>query len=195
MREKALTEGGVDPESFRPRSIADLDFEPFARESVQVRNFDCGEPPLNDFLNTEEVEQYENASAGRTTLVFYRGELVGYYTLCPAELKSDLVQTHKSFSKIQELNLEAYPAWKIGRFAVQTKWQGTGVAQLIIKRVVGEIKHLARSAAIRLIILEAKPIPRTIRFYERVGFEFVIDVHRNKKRRNRTMFMDLHKIP
>lgn len=185
---------GVDPDVYRPHSIADLDFEPFSKESHQVRNFDCGEEPLNEFLNTEEVEDYEEARAGKTTLVFFKGELVGYYTLCPGELKSDLVETHRSFSKSQELRLEAYPAWKIGRFAVQKKWQGTGVAQLMIKRVVGEIQHIARSAAIRLIILEAKPIERTIRFYERAGFSFVVEVHRNKKRRNKTMFLDLNHL-
>lgn len=195
MTKRPPSDEGVDPESFRPHAIADLDFEEFSTDTAQVRDFDCGQPPLNDFLNTSEVADYQKASAGRTTLVFFRGELVGYYTLCPAELKSELVETHKSFSKSQELHLEAYPAWKIGRFAVQKKWHRKGVGRLMMRRVMGQIKAIARTAAIRLVILETKPDPNTIAFYESVGFEFVTATHGNKKRRNRTMFIDLHKVP
>lgn len=195
MTSRQPPDQGVDPEVFRPHKVADLDFEEFSTDTHQVKNFDCGQTPLNDFLNTREVADYQKASAGKTTLVFFRGELVGYYTLCPAELKSDLVETHKSFSKSQELHLEAYPAWKIGRFAVQKKWHRKGVGRLIVRRIMGEIKAIARTAAIRLVILETKPLPETISFYESVGFEFVTMTHGNKKRRNRTMFIDLHKVP
>ena len=62
----------VDPEL--------LSYEPF-RERGQVRRFSCGEPDLDSFLNTREVEEYEHENLGRTTLVYYNGQFVVYYTI------------------------------------------------------------------------------------------------------------------
>lgn len=45
---------------------------------------------------------------------------------------------------------------------------------------------------VRLIILQAKP--ESIQFYERCGFQLTFETKREKRRRNRTMFLDLHAI-
>lgn len=47
-------------------SEKDLRFEPFT-ETVQVRSFDSGSKPLDDFLNTEEVAEYQREGRGVTT--------------------------------------------------------------------------------------------------------------------------------
>lgn len=65
----------------------DLRYEPFVAETLQVRNFDSGEPDLDEFLNTTEVEEYQAQKLGVTTLVYYKGELVGFFTTSSADLR------------------------------------------------------------------------------------------------------------
>ncbi len=71
-----------------------LRYEPF-QDRGQVSRFDCGEAPLNDSLNTDEVEEYEREKLGSTWLVFYQGELVAYYAIGTDSLRRGYVDAKK----------------------------------------------------------------------------------------------------
>lgn len=68
-----------------------LRIEPFL-ETQRVRSFDCGNADLNDFLNTEEVENYEKEGLGRTYLVFYDGDAVAYFTISSDGLRVEYLK-------------------------------------------------------------------------------------------------------
>lgn len=169
-----------------------LRFEPF-RERGQVRKFDSGEPDLDDFLNTEEVEEYERDNLGHTTLVFYDGELVAYYTISSDGLRAEYVDARKlsaSHVKKSAQRIEVYPALKIGRFAVQRNWQSRGIGRLLIRRIAAIA--VTTQPAVRLITLNAKP--KAIPFYQKAGFVLTNEVHRERGRINRTMYLDVLSI-
>lgn len=161
-------------------------------ETQRVRSFDCGNPDLNDFLNTEEVERYEAEGLGRTYLVFYDGQVIAYFTISADGLRVEYLRTWKSFSRFGEMRLEAIPAIKIGRLAVPREWQNRGAGRLIMKYIVGLALEQGVGAAARLLVLQAEPEAES--FYRKCGFEFAVETRRERGRRKRTMFFDLNEV-
>ena len=166
--------------------------QPF-HETHKVNLFSCGNKELDDFLTSHEVKEYEKQRFGKTTLVFYEGDLVAYYTLSGSALRIELLQTHKSFSKPHEFSLNSIPALMVGRFAVDKKWQGKGIGRELMKIIVGQCLYKQDSIATRLIIVEAKE--NAFDFYKKMGFEFTTETRRERGKQQvygtRTMFFDL----
>ncbi len=171
---------GVDPARFR--------VEPF-HETQRVKGFTCGNKDLDDFLNTKEVEEFDEAGLGKTYLVFYDGELIAYYTISNDSLRAEYLKTVKSFSKAAEEKVEAFPAVKIGRLAVAKAWQSRGVGRHLLADIAAEALFQGQRSGVRLLILEAKP--DAIPFYEKCGFKLTRETKRERNRKNRTMFLDL----
>ena len=169
-------------------TIHDLDIEPF-RETQQVQAFDCGNKDLNDFLTTEEVRRYEQERVGRTYLVFHKGDLAAYFTVSQGGLRAEYLKTWKSFSRMAEMRLEAIPALTIGRLAVDVRRQKRGIGRALVNFIAGMALEAQGKIAVRLIILQAKP--ESIDFYRKCGFELTVETKREKRRVNRTMFLDL----
>ena len=170
--------------------LDDLKIEPFAG-TRHVQDFDCGESDLNEFLTTDEVIEYAKENLGRTHLVYHQGNILAYFTVCADGLRVEYLKTYKSFSRISELELEALPAIKIGRLAVDKRYQNRGLGRLLVKYIVG-LALENRFAAARLLIVQAKP--NAVAFYEKCGFQMTVATRRERGRVNRMMFLDLMRI-
>ncbi|MCA1814426.1 MAG: GNAT family N-acetyltransferase [Halobacteriales archaeon] len=179
-----------DPE-FTKVSEDDLSFEPFT-ENKQVRDFDCGDKDLNDFLNTEEVANYERENLGRTQMVYLKGELVGYFTTSPGDLRREKVKHVKSFTKYPHLEVENFPALLIGRFAVAKKWHRKGIGRMMMRHVMGMAQEFGEQRGARLVVLNATS-KDAIKFYTSVGFALT-DERKERGRQQRTMFFDLRAL-
>lgn len=171
-----------------------LGFEPF-NASNPVREFDSGNPDLDSFLCTEEVAEYDRQNLGRTILVYYEGDLVGFFTVCVDGLALDYVvskKTAKSFVKLGDATVDRIPSIKIGRLAVDRKYQNKGIGRYIVKRIVGYSLDVSDQFAVRLIIVESKR--QSIDFYLKCGFQLTVETKGQRKRRNRTLFFDLDSV-
>lgn len=168
---------------------AQLRYEPF-KERGQVSRFDSGEPELDKFLNTKEVEEYEEEKLGSTWLVFYEGRLTAYYTIGTDSLRIEYLDEKKlSGRHVKEgaIRVESFPSLKIGRLAVQREFQGQGIGRLLIRRIAAIAYE--SSTAVRLLTVNAKQ--GSVDFYEKCGFEMTREVKRERNRRERTMYLDL----
>jgi GNAT superfamily N-acetyltransferase len=177
----------LDPQ-FTKVSEDDLSFEPFT-ENKQVRDFECGDTDLDDFLNTEEVGRYERENLGRTQMVYLKGELVGYFTTSPGDLRREKVKHVKSFTEYPNLDLENIPALLIGRFAVAKKWHRKGIGRMMMRHIMGMAQEFGDTQGARLLILNATS-EDAVKFYESMGFALT-DKRQERGRRQRTMFFDL----
>jgi len=170
-----------------------LKFEPFKADTTAVKTFDCGSKELNDFLCTNEVNDFENELMGKTTLVFCQGTLVGYYTLYSTMLRLDYLKTFKSFAKLAELHADGIPSLAIGRLAVDNGWQDQGIGSYIVLKIAMDALFSPDRAGSRLLLVQAKK--DAFPFYEKLGFQFTVDTKseqkRFKARGTRTMFLDL----
>lgn len=174
-----------------PIPEAELRIERF-RETAQVRGFDCGNKDLNDFLNTEEVANYEREKLGKTHLVYWQreGALVGYFTIASESLRTEYFHSVKSFTIPSEIRLSAVPGILIGRLATDLRFKRRGVGASMLRYIAG--LALESPAAARCLFLEA--YPDSIEFYKR--FDFVpVDHQKLRHRRNRVMVYDLKLHP
>ena len=161
-------------------------------ENSEVRGFDCGNPDLNDFLSTEEVHEYDRLNLGRTTLVYYDNKLVAYYTVSVDGLLYTMVvekKTAKSYIKLGDVKTDRLPAIKIGRLAVDSKYQNIGIGRYLFRHIIGYAIELSKQTAVRLIIVESKP--SSIDFYLKCAFQHTVLTKSERSRRNRTLFFDL----
>jgi ribosomal protein S18 acetylase RimI-like enzyme len=170
-----------------------LKFEPFKSDTTLVKSFDCESKELNDFLCTDEVENFENELLGKTTLVFCNGALVGYYTLYSTMLRLDYLKSYKSFSKLGELHSDGVPSLAIGRLAVDKEWKDQGIGSYIILKIAMDALYDPNRPGARLLLVQAKE--KAFPFYIKLGFQFVSDtkseLKRYKAKGTRTMFLDL----
>ncbi len=164
-------------------------YSPFT-ERGQARSFTCGDPDLDGFLNSDEVEEYERENLGRTFFAYYNGELAAYYTISTDGLRLEYIQSKKypksHVKKGKEL-VETVPSLKIGRLAVHTDFQGRGIGRVLIRRI--SAIALNSVPAVRLLIVNAKEA--SIPFYEKCGFRFARPVGHERGRKLRTMYLDL----
>ena len=174
----------IQPEDFRIRRFS---------ESRAVEDFDCGNQDLNEFIRAGEVSRYEGEGLGRTYLVHYRGDLAAYFTVCADGLRREYVRTATFSSQFADMRLDALPALKIGRLAVDKKYQNLGLGRFILKYIAGMALEMAGRVGVRLLILQAKP--ESLPFYAKFGFGLTYETSRERGRRNRTMFMDLFAVP
>jgi len=173
-----------------------LCFEPFSTDNAQITTFDCGNKDLNDFLCTDEVSNYEEEMLGKTTLVYYNGELTGYYTLSSTCLGIRYLEHKTGFSKLSEYHVNELPALLIGRLAIDLNWQKKGVGRYIIQRIAMMALDQSRNQGIRLLVVQAKE--EAFDFYTKCGFDFVMEsrkeMKRFKARGTRTMFFDVSSL-
>jgi len=130
--------------------------------------FRCGKPHLESFLR--DSKGIDEQRLGRTTVVFHKDfadAVVGYFTLANDSIP---LKTSEQTEFGLDHALSAYPAVKLGRFAVNASLQGQGVGQQIIALVHGVVLDLKTSAA-RLVILDADAQDvRVPAFYRKCGY-------------------------
>lgn len=133
-----------------------------------LETFVCGKPHLEAFLR--DSKSIDEQRLGRTTVVFhkdYPGAIVGYFTLANDSIP---LKTSEQTEFGLDHALSAYPAVKLGRFAVNSALQGQGVGRQIIALVHGVVLDLKTSAA-RLVILDADATDiRVPEFYRKCGY-------------------------
>ena len=170
----------------------DLEFEKY-NKSQDVKAFCSGDKGLDDFLHDPaEVAYYQDNGYGTTTLVYWKGQLVAFFTLSFDKLQSHYVSRRKLANKTEyrkeEVTLDL-PSVKIGRLAVDKRFQGKGIGGMLIRHIVGKTLATNGDFGVRLLILEAYPTSQG--FYTKLGFQFTEEVKRERNKRNRTMFLDL----
>ena len=185
-----LSDRGVEPpDPLREEDVEISLFTPL----TNGEKFSCGNADLDRFILTEEAARIEREDLGRTYLVRCRGHLAAYLTLSVDALRMESLRTWTEFDHLSRLRIETMPAIKIGRLAVARQFQSRGLGRHLVNYVVGLATVIREQAGVRLVLLEAKP--DSLGFYERCGFRRAFPTRRERARRNRTMFLDLHSVP
>jgi GNAT superfamily N-acetyltransferase len=129
--------------------------------------FDCGSPPLNEFLKLHALDK-QRAMLSRTYVVTDKTSgtsVVGYYTLAhiPA-LQTDVPK------KLGRGMPSAIPALLMARFAVDTAYQGQGLGRSLFTDAIQRTWSVmqAGAAPVRLFVVDAKD-EKAKAFYEHFG--------------------------
>ena len=179
--------------------LFDLDFTKLKADTdLSAFSFCCGDSDLNEFLFDDSKCHLELHLA--LTYFFYeKNEIVAYFSLSNDILKhkKSLFTSNKNYKdfKINEMglshNLYGYelPSIKVGRLAINTKYQNMGLGKQLLDFIKSTI-YEKRFAGCRLITVDA--YSAAIPFYEKNSFAKLL--YEKNNGHTALMFFDLNAL-
>lgn len=152
-----------------------------------LAEFDCGKTWFNDFVNTDEIDEYHKEQLGLTRLVYYEDEFAGYFSLSANALRDSDFEGDE-WANGDQLSGYPYdiPAYLLGHLAVDNEYKGMGLGEFLLKRVIA--RTLKADIPFRILLLHAHE--DVVEFYER--YDFVAS--EAQEGYPKLMFMDLADI-
>ena len=149
-------------EKIHPR----VDIRPYEL-GESLPEFDCGKNWFNDFINTDEVENYQRARLGKTRLVYFDGEFAAFFCVSPNSLRDDDYNEEEAdgASELYEGPFDM-PARLLGHLAVDEQFKDEGLGEYLVKHVLADT--LESDTPFRLVILHSQD--DVVGFYEKYGF-------------------------
>jgi GNAT superfamily N-acetyltransferase len=130
----------------------------------RLSEFDCGDDTLNRWLTTKASHnQVEGAS--RTWVVTVDDRVVAYYASSTA-----VILRAEATKRAARNQPDPVPAVLLGRLAVDTKYQGQGLAAALLKHFIVKALDVAEVIGVRVLLVHAKDATAAS-FYARYGFE------------------------
>lgn len=144
--------------------ISELAFTVLSEQS-NLALFHCSEPELDGFLIDDALKD-QDARLSVTRLVYWHGELVGYFTIVNSAIKNDLVNFGDGE---EEYRYNYYPALKIARLATDAHYEKRGIGRAMLQRTLAIALNLSNYSGCRFITVDAKK--DSIGFYKKYGFK------------------------
>jgi GNAT superfamily N-acetyltransferase len=152
-------------------------------ENYDLSSFYCTDSDLNDFLKNDALDYHKNMIS-KTSLCFWKNELAGYITFTIDSIGIKKVNINNEF-----MSKFSYPALKIARLAVDSRFERRGIGKYLLQFALGIAWSISESASCRLVLVDSKK--DSIPFYEKYGFRKAILKHGDKKDDFTPMYRDL----
>jgi len=151
--------------------------------------FDCGNTDLNNFL-IEDSKYNLKYLLSVTYVIENEDKTIAYFNVANDLLRIS-ADSHKKFKSILRrkvkdkylyklFNYTEFPAVKIGRLAVNKDFQCRGIGTQLIKAITYSFINNNKTGCV-FITVEALNNPRTINFYEKNGFNYLIEPDAKKE--------------
>ena len=167
-----------------PFSYDELKIVPYM-EHNDASHFECASPELNDFLKEDALENQKELIS-KTYLCYHPHRLVGYITFATDVLKAKEMRVKEH---LEGILYAEYPAIKIGRLAVDKKYERKGVGRFLLLIAVGKALKISGEVGCRFITVDSKR--ESIEFYQKHGFELV---KKHEKQNFPTLYLDIMPI-
>ena len=148
-------------------------------DSHIIKPFDCGTDDLNDFLFSD-AKNNSRYLHYVTYIIETESQTVAYYSLA-----NDSLNLSANFGMLEEISeivdpccfdiissCKSLPAVKLGRLAVDRKYQSSGIGENILQSLFYSFTH-GNKTGCQFMLVDAINVPRVISFYERNGFELI----------------------
>ncbi|MCL2281741.1 MAG: GNAT family N-acetyltransferase [Fibromonadales bacterium] len=161
---------------------------------TEIKSFESGDEDLNNFL-LNDAKDYLASLLSVTYVIKTDTDTVAYYCLSNDRL-SQRAEEKSIWNKINRLvsnkkRRKSYPAVKIGRLAVSTKFAKMGIGSMIIDIITTLYKNSSsQHAGCRFIIVDA--YKNALPFYEKNGFRYLTE--NDEKDSTRIMYLDLKAV-
>ena len=132
----------------------------------QCDAFDCGKhASLNEWLSRFALES-QNARSARTFVVHHDWRIVGYYSLCAANVRRE----EATARAIKRQPARPIPAILLARLAVDKSEQGKGLGRGLLKDALLRSLAAANEIGARVVLVHAIDGDAK-KFYKQFGFE------------------------
>lgn len=143
-------------------------------ETQDLNSFSCGLDDIDDFLKNDAFDQ-QSKNLNVTYLAKYQDDIVGFFSLL-----SDIIKL-KDIECEYDFPYGTCPAIKIGRFAVNEKYNSLGLGTVLLDNVCYQIKRISDIVGVRFITVDAYCNVRD--FYYKNEFNHLKVQKENKLRR------------
>lgn len=113
--------------------------------------FDCGQPPLNQFLQRYALVN-QKAHSTQTYVCCWRGDVVGFYSLAVGSVDPEVAPARV----MKGLAGPPEPVMVLARLAVDRGHQGKGLGKALLKDALLRTAQAADIAGIRCLLVHAK---------------------------------------
>jgi GNAT superfamily N-acetyltransferase len=135
-------------------------------EQHRLASFDCGHPPLNDWLRRRALpNQQSGATRAFVASEGESGTVVAYYALA-----SGAVAITEATGRLRRNMPDPIPVVLLARLAVDRRHQRQGVARALLRDAGLRVLHAADSIGIRGLLTHALDDAARA-FYLRLGFD------------------------
>ncbi len=172
-------------------------FRQLSEEHLQaLPKFGCGRASLDGFL-VEDAHNFHKYGLTHTTLVYVQGDdaIAGYFSLSSDAVKLSTFETGELGLPF-DAEISYFPAVKITKFAVHTKYQRAGLGMQLVNAIQGLVYADGRSVATRLLTVDAVNKPDVVAFYTKAGFEECLaakkELRQQQARETVLMFKDIY---
>ncbi|MBM3462265.1 MAG: GNAT family N-acetyltransferase [Armatimonadetes bacterium] len=131
----------------------------------QLGAFDCGPPPLNEWLQ-RYARQNETKRGSRTYVALRDNRVVGYYTICMAEVGHDAAPQRVR----KGLGRYPIPVVLLARLAVDRTEQSKGLGRALLKHALLQAISASEVVGCRALLIHAKD-EAARDYYRQFGFE------------------------
>jgi GNAT superfamily N-acetyltransferase len=156
--------------------MAEFHIERFQKAKHERAGFDCGKPPLDEFLKSF-VAQYERRRLGRTYVAVHATDppkVSGYYTLAAGSVAFPQLPPETAM----RLPRHAVPVVLLARLAVDRSAQGRGLGRTLLVDALQ--RALGLSESLGVFAVEVVAIDEDAAgFYSRFGFTPLLDSPRH----------------
>ena len=133
-----------------------------------LTSFDCGKPPLNDFLKRHALANQSGGSSKTFVTTEDGRRVVGYYSLTAATVLHE--EAPERVRKGQPLH--PIPAILMARFAVDLSKQGKGLGGRLFRDALLRSLNITENLGVRVFVVDVKDDDARS-FYQRFDMMFV----------------------
>lgn len=128
------------------------------------KGFDCGTPPLNEWLATMASQQQKKNIARTFVLVDDSAPetVLGFYTLAVSEVNGTNFPNPKKYPN-------RVPVARLGRFAIQKSMQRKSLGESLLFNALERVAEISLNAGIAAIVVDAKDM-EAADYYRRYDF-------------------------
>ncbi len=136
------------------------------------KNFDCGFPALNEYLDRFARQNHESGGAKTFVAVPYdeHARVLGYYSISPGAIRFSTVPG-KLTRKLARYDV---PVFRLGRLAVSLSFQGKGLGADLLLAAGERALAVAREVGGVALAIDAKD-GRAAKWYQRFGAVPLLD--------------------
>ena len=141
-------------------------------EDETINSFYCGDSDLDDFI-LNEASLYRNSLLSVHYVMEEEDNFVAFFSLSNDKISIHDFENKTKFNRfrsrkfVNKKRIKSYPAVKIGRFAIDSKFQGNGIGSILLDFIKGYFL-VDNKTGCRFITVDA--YKSAISFYEKNGF-------------------------
>jgi hypothetical protein len=168
---------------------------------IDLSGFDCEHSDINEFLKEDALDYQKERMANTYLFLDDNKEIVAFFSIsndCLTDLGAEEGFTNTIWNRFHrrtdipnQKRIRNYPAVKIGRLGVCIQQHKSGLAYELMDFIKG-FAILDHKPGCRLLLLDAYNKERQLKYYQKNGFQFLLDTDKDDK--TRIMYFDLQRF-